>query len=98
MTEKNKKMTNQYSIEKSNRTDTQALRSDLRWTLTTGQFSTDQQVYSDRTTDQKEKIKSPRFAFLKFLLPYIAHICFCLPTQNQPFAKANECNFTTPYY
>ena len=36
----------------------------LRWTLTTGQFSTDQQLYCNRTTERKEKITSPRFAFL----------------------------------
>lgn len=31
----------------------------------TGQFGADHQPYSNLTTDQKRKLKSPRFAFLK---------------------------------
>jgi len=58
-------MTDRYYIGQSKRTETQILHCNLRWTLTNGQFSADQQLYSDQTNDQKEKRKSPRFAFLK---------------------------------
>ena len=43
-------MTDRYGIGQSNLKDTQFLGNNKWWTL---------------TTDQKEKIKSPRFAFLK---------------------------------
>jgi hypothetical protein len=68
-------MTNPFSIGHSTRTSTKVLCNKLWWTLTAGQFSIDQQQYGNRTTDRKEKIKTPRFAFLKIsACPLVAHL------------------------
>lgn len=77
-------MIDYYSIGQFNRTDTQVLRSKQRWTLTTGQFSADQQIYSDVTTDQKKK-RSPRFTFLK-----ISAIAHCTHMQSRASQRSTQ--------
>jgi len=57
----------------------------LRWTLTTGQFSSDQQLYNNLTTEWKEKIKSPRFAFLK-----ISASVHCTHLQSRTYQPAAQ--------
>ena len=79
-------MTDRVSIGNSTRTSTKVLRSKLRWTLTAEQFNAVQQLYSDRTTDQKEERKSPRFAFLK--ISTIAHCTHLQSRSSQPAGQA----------
>jgi hypothetical protein len=78
-------MADQFFIGHSNQTSTQVLRNNLRWTLTAGQFSTDQQIYCNQTTDRKEKRKSPRFAFLK--ISASAHCTHLQSRTSQPTAQ-----------
>lgn len=67
-------MTDSYSIEHSTRTEMQVLHSNLRWTLTTGQFSANQQHHSNWTADQKEKKKKPSLRIFE-------NFCQCTKTK-----------------
>lgn len=60
-------MTEQFSIGQFTVDEKATVPNHPRWTLTTGQFCATDQHYYTRTEipDQEEKIKSPRFAFLK---------------------------------
>jgi hypothetical protein len=57
-----------------------------RWTLTTGQLSADQQLYSTLTVYQKEKRQSPHFAFLK--ISASVHCTHLQSRTSQPAAQA----------
>jgi hypothetical protein len=58
-------MTDRFSIGQFTVDENDTAPNQPRWTLTTGQFSTGRQGDGNWSTNQEEKIESPRFAFLK---------------------------------
>jgi hypothetical protein len=87
LTEKNKnKMTDMVSIGQFTVDEQATSQNQPRWTLTMGQFSVNQQLYSTSTSDRKEKRKSPRFAFLK--ISSTAHCTHLQSRSSQPTTQA----------
>ena len=81
-------MTDTFSIGQFTVDEQVPAQNQLRWTWTLGQFRADRHLYSNgtRRTDQEEKRKSPRFAFLK--ISASAHCTHLQSRTSQPAPQA----------
>ena len=80
-------MTDQFFIGQFTVNESVNAPNQLQWTLTTGKHSVYRQIYSTRTvtTDQKDKTKNPRFAFLK-----ISATAHCTHLQSRTSQSASQ--------
>lgn len=81
-------MTDTFSIGQSTVDEQATAQYQPRWTLTIGQFCADRQHDSPKTmrTDQKEKLKDARFAFL--IISATAHLAHLQSRTSQPTTQA----------
>ena len=81
-------MTDWFSIGQFTVDEQSTALNQPRWTWTTAQFSAARQLCDKKTmtTDQEEKIKSPRFAFLK--ISACAHCTHLQSRTSQTAAQA----------